>query len=243
MPSVERLQRWQSSLFILSIGSSTRAICTMAWLTCLFAWSTSAFGGYLHDAAQSGDPSRVKYLLEQGTDVNEKDGYSLTALHWAKDVAVIQVLLDADADVNATDNEWRQSPLHDAAFFGDPQIILLLLKADANVDAKNIYGQTPLHSSAKNLLVDAIEVLLSSGANVNARDNAGRTPLHLAAETWVSSSEWSTKLEATRRLLAAGADIDARDNAGLLPLDLVSGWPIIDRTPEGVEMLELLGGS
>ena len=56
-----------------------------------------------------------------------------------------------------------------------------MLKAGADVNAKNTKGVTALHFAAGNNPSPAVlEVLLKAGADENAKDNEGNTPLDVA---------------------------------------------------------------
>jgi ankyrin repeat protein len=74
----------------------------------------------LLDASKIGDLEKMKRAIENEADVNAKDEYGWTPLHWAcynGKVAIISFLLDKKADVNAEDN-YGDTPLLKACFFG-----------------------------------------------------------------------------------------------------------------------------
>ena len=76
-------------------------------------WNTQAF----FETASAAD---IEICLGAGADVNARDEYSLTPLHFAfrlsPDPEVIAKLADLGADVNARDEDgW--TPLHSAAFW------------------------------------------------------------------------------------------------------------------------------
>ena len=76
----------------------------------------------LHGAAKLGDAEAAETLLQEGTEVNEKDARGITALGVAvgfNKLPVIEVLLRAGADVTLTDAKGN-TPLHYAA--GTPRI-------------------------------------------------------------------------------------------------------------------------
>ena len=107
-----------------------------------------------------------------------------TPLHDAAlvgDVAAIEVLLAAGANINAK-AENDITPLHVAAAERQIGSIKALLDAGANVNAKGALGtgSTARHIAAKYGQVPAIEALLAAGANVNAKAENEVTPLHLA---------------------------------------------------------------
>ncbi len=86
-------------------------------------------------------------------------------------------ILYGSASANAT-------PLHDAAWNGDVQLVELLLANRADVDARDVRGYTPLHLAILEGHSEVAKVLIANGADVNARtvDDAGEdvTPLYLS---------------------------------------------------------------
>ena len=156
--------------------------------------------------------------IESGADVNARFDYDAdgnqpdgsTPLHfasaWARDPAIIPLLVRAGADVNAR-NGSGGSPLHAAAGSSeDPAMIVALIEAGAELDAwtgKGYHGDdglTPLHEAVASGHASAVAALLAAGADVHARDREdGPPPLHDAATPEVVSL-----------LLEAGADIGAR---------------------------------
>ncbi len=59
--------------------------------------------------------------------------------------------------------------------------LLVLLAAEADVNAKDRPCNTPLHYAARQDHKDVAELLLAQGADVNARDLLSRTPLYWAS--------------------------------------------------------------
>lgn len=95
------------------------------------------------------------------------------------------------------------TPLHWAAFKNETTCVSLLLKYDANPNARaHPSGWTPLHDAAYSNSSESIELLVEKGAKVDARANSGATPLCFAAQEDAS--------DAARLLLEKGADLTAR---------------------------------
>lgn len=116
----------------------------------------------LMTAASAGLTDIVKLLLDKGAEVNAQDKLGLTALSWAVPAGhtdVVKLLLDKGANVNAADVDGN-TPLMWAAGVRqvtaetdtgvwtaaggawNPQIIGILLKAGADLEAKNKAGKT-----------------------------------------------------------------------------------------------------
>jgi ankyrin repeat protein len=137
------------------------------------------------DAAQRNDITSVKSLLKDAADVNAAQGDGMTALHWAAmhgDKDMVQTLLYAGANVNATTRIGPYTPLYLAARQGQAGTLDLLLKAGADPEAKTANGSTPLMVAAASGSTDAVKLLLDHGAKVDAKESVrGETPLMFAA--------------------------------------------------------------
>ena len=101
--------------------------------------------GVINGAAADGDIEAVKKFLAVGTDVNTKDGWEWTPLHYAairghKEIA--ELLIAKGANVNAKEQDGY-TPLH-LARRGHKEIVELLIAAGADVNAKGDDGRTPL---------------------------------------------------------------------------------------------------
>jgi hypothetical protein len=89
----------------------------------------------------------------------------------------VEVLLAAGARVNdASRNPMHVAPLHSALAGSDPEIVLLLLDAGADVNAVQADGYTPLHEAAQNGDQAMAERLVATGADPRARLDDGSTP-------------------------------------------------------------------
>ena len=171
----------------------------------------------IFSAAFEGHVDVVSELLEQQmVDVNKKDSYNSTALHWAVEgghYPMIQLLLEKGADVNLRD-ELGRTALHWAASKGDEIIVQLLLEKGSNVKATDTDGKTALHQAAANGHEVVVQLLLEKGSNIKAMNGLGQTVLHRAAAHGHKA--------VVQLLLEKGSDIEAKDGAGQIALHLAA---------------------
>jgi ankyrin repeat protein len=132
------------------------------WLTLITFSQLIGCSYTLMSAAVDGDTKTVLAQLDEGVDVNigfplvATRALILAAAHGRLETA--RTLLDRGADVNAADiTGW--TPLHAAAYKGNPEIIRLLLERGAVAPPPTWYRPSPL-SVAKSLHhTAAVEVL------------------------------------------------------------------------------------
>ena len=122
------------------------------------------------------------------------------------------------------------TPIQQAAYMGDIEMMKLLLEYGADWKQPNVFGVTPMialtsRSTNENTrgylkteldVMKALDVLMAAGADINQKGGVrGETPLHTSARM-----NWQTVV---KFLVENGADLYAEDNNGLIPLDYATG--------------------
>jgi hypothetical protein len=148
--------------------------------------------------------------------------------------------LAAGDDVNGTDSEKKDTPLHVAAISGNVEFIKLLLSYKAQIEARDTAGYTPLGFAVLVNQLESVKALADAGAAINIRvggKELDTTPLHIAASkgyldilkilldhgadvnvvagwnrqwTPLQAAAYNGQAEVAEVLLAKGADINAR---------------------------------
>ncbi|MFH2204531.1 MAG: ankyrin repeat domain-containing protein [Elusimicrobiota bacterium] len=152
------------------------------------------------------NPEVIKALVGRGAKLNV-DPKAVFRAAGGGQAALLDILLANGGDANARtgSGKYGDTLLHVAAKNDRPEVIKILLKHGADVDARASYDATPLHHAAMNGKVDAARALLDGGANINAelsgnvavqrfdpnrikgfmrpdQDAGGGTPLKIAAD-------------------------------------------------------------
>ena len=139
--------------------------------------SEKGAGSVLIYAAKSGKPEVIREILRYHPKLEMRDREGKTALFAA--------------------GEYRDSDEDGARV----ECVRLLLKAGADVNARDNDGNTPLHET---FLTDVEEELLKHGADVNARNKDGETPIFTTVDN-----------EAIPLFIKYGADLKIRNRQGL----------------------------
>ncbi|CAB4032878.1 transient receptor potential cation channel subfamily A member 1-like, partial [Paramuricea clavata] len=175
----------------------------------------------------------VKFLLDAGASVTERDQMMDTCIHVAVkkgDVKTVKVLMEkcADSLLEMRDKNERTT-LHVAAANGNVEVMRILLSYKPDVQAIDDRGKCPLHIAAENDNLDCAQLLIEADKDsVNYTDFMWRTPLHVA-------SVYCHDLKLLKLLLENGADVRARDDRRWTPLLYVASAGCPDCTSTLVE--------
>lgn len=126
----------------------------------------------------------MRKLLIEGNTLNDAtdDGDSLLSLACSAGYyELAQVLLAMSAQVEDRGQKNDCTPLMEAASAGHIDIIELLIRHGADVNAQSSTGNTPLMYACAGGHVSAVRTLLAHGANVEDHNENGHTPLMEAA--------------------------------------------------------------
>jgi hypothetical protein len=135
-------------------------------------------------AISDGPLSRFRELLGQHPEVLSTDG-PLLVCYAAENgrTDVLQVLLDAGADVNGHDDTY-ETPLGAAASQGHVETADWLLEHGAEIDLAPAFRGTPLHVAIMEGQLSMVVFLLDRGADPNIRDGNPERNALAAARLW-----------------------------------------------------------
>ena len=167
--------------------------------------------GPLHEAIKAGDLVSARTMIAEGADFDEVDFVSGSPLHIASvkgEFDIVELLLEAGADVNSEEFGKSDTPLHWASLGGFTRIIERLTLAGADIDALNEYQNTPLHIAVESSHADAAQKLIELGADTSARNQKGNSAMHLAGTTQL--------FDIVELLIEKGAQLPPPENIGPL---------------------------
>ena len=154
------------------------------------------------------EPQITELLVQNGADLNLFEASMV-----GKKEHLTKILEERPSALNEFSQDGFTA-LHLAAFFGNIEIVKVLLARGSSVNAvaKNRSSVMPLHSAVAHNQLEISRLLLAEGALVDARQEGGFTPLHEAAQ--------NGNLEMAKLLVESGADLDSKLDDGKTPLDL-----------------------
>jgi hypothetical protein len=136
-------------------------------------------GPRLLAAAENGCASELREVMDEGADLECRDGFGFTALILAAEQGnpdCLRLLLEGGADKEAR-NHCGETALYWAAMMGRTECVRLLLEGGADQEAKTHLGYTALICAARGGHADCVRVLLEGGADMEAEDKSGKTAL------------------------------------------------------------------
>jgi ankyrin repeat protein len=173
-------------------------------------------------ASEKGDVDTVKSLLKNDVYIHaqDKDGKcALVAAAYKNHLEIVDLLIDAGADVNMKDNSLQSAYLiatsEIPASKTYTELLLKTLKAGADVYCTDSYNGTGLIRAADRGYVEIIEELLKTDIRINHINKLGWTAL---LEAIILGDGGKRHTEVVRLLVDAGADVNLADNDGVTPL-------------------------
>lgn len=198
-------------------------------------------------AAANGEEAIVRLLLERGASIDHPvEGNDATALHYARGVPVVEALLEAGADPDASSSMAAGgTPLRIAAERGEADVARVLLDAGADPD---------LHVPLQVAGPEIARLLLEAGADPNGRISSHSG--YADGQSLLMAALRRGRAERVRLLLDAGADLIDADAEGMTVLmyalrhgndavvdaALEAGADLTARTDEGLNVLMLAAG-
>lgn len=127
---------------------------------------------------------RIKFLLQNESDVNRKNSMGQTALCYAASFGhkdVVSVLMQHGATINDVENACGYTPLLVAIVNGRLDVVEFLIMHHADIQIVDQAGRTALMRAVTAGQEKSVQLLLQKDADVDVQANLGSTALIFAA--------------------------------------------------------------
>ncbi|NLB56194.1 MAG: hypothetical protein GX811_10610 [Lentisphaerae bacterium] len=164
----------------------------------------------------------IRLFLILLTTVISVNADSLMASLRQDDIDTITELIKEDPRAVCAPTKLGNLPIHQAAFTGNTEALVELIKNGADVNAGNAEKWSPLHFAIWNNNLKSAQLLISEHAEIDAQTSDGKTPLHLAV--------YMNNPAAVQILLDNYANTEISDKDGKTPADMIvdTSYQIMD---------------
>jgi uncharacterized protein len=160
-------------------------------------------------AVVAGDTAAVRGLIDGGAEIDQRfpmvNGFNdahTPLLVAARDghTEIAGMLLEAGADVNATEPTFGAVPLHKAVYNGHVELTEMIAgRPDVDLDFQGATnGYTPLHDALWHGYEDCARAVVRAGARLDLVGHDGKTPLDLAEEVFGRTHPLTREIRARR---------------------------------------------
>jgi ankyrin repeat protein len=135
-----------------------------------------------------------------------------SAIRWNKSVAEVERLLSSVEAANCENPDNGNKPIHIAAQNGHSELVELLLRKKADINAKNLKGNTALHMSIGYDYYETSQILIRAGADQEML-NTGDIPAKYGIDDGKSLGKACLSCAKTAEDVLEGFDLIERDLA------------------------------
>ena len=161
----------------------------------------------------------LEKTIQTGVNINQKDNFGNTLLHYAKDKKTVEWLLNNKADILA-ENEDKMLPFH---LINDKESVLLLLSKlkekniTPNLNYTDEKGNSLLHIAAYNKNFDLFSFWVDQGLDVNQKNYKWETPLHMISNISLNVINGKT-FDILKLLIEHQANVNEKNDLSETPL-------------------------
>lgn len=159
----------------------------------------------LKGAFANHDEKKIREAIKDGARVNIRNRDGATLLEYAVaggDKNLLELIVDHGADLSVTTRGF--TPLMSAAWSGRVDMMRILTKNGADLNARDDYGRTALMLAVSHNKFSAVKFLVEKGADKNLRESDGFTALDIGIK--------EKRYQIVQYLRAAGSK--RQENAG-----------------------------
>ncbi len=151
-------------------------------------------------------PANLQVIIDEIKLLDEKEAFkALKTAAISGNMDRTRVILHLNPKLLNMQDTFKQTPLFNAAFANQMEIVKFLVARRANTAVGNVNGDTPMHAAAENGWIKVVKFLISRGASIYLTNKNGETPLFRAVS---GGHEDVAALLVEKGLLVDGMDIN-----------------------------------
>lgn len=120
--------------------------------------------------------------MELGADPDLQDNSEMTPLHFAKEIEIVKLLVEAGANINQEEKVFGHTPFYHAIKSATQETVKYLLEIGAVLSAKDLKWGYPIHHAVRHQRLDVVKLLIENKVDLQVRAYYGGTPYMLALE-------------------------------------------------------------
>ena len=163
----------------------------------------------LHIASETGHLAVIDVLIEYGANINATDNSGSTPLHEALNADTLKLLLKYGADPNVQEQNRGNTKLMWCCIAKDMASITALIENGANPNVTSVHNATAILLASEIGEVQIAELLMDNGADLGIANSTAELPIHVAA---ANGNE-----DMVEFLLQRGSPVDSLDQHGKTP--------------------------
>lgn len=143
----------------------------------------SRMNSLLHMCCDSGRPEIAEFLLLKGARMNDENMKGFTPLMTciqSNQLAIMKMLIDFGADLNAISQKGNRTALLHAVQLRRIEMVRLLLEAEADPNIVQFDGKSALHIAIQLMSIQIVDLLLLHRANILLKDNQNMYPYDIS---------------------------------------------------------------
>ena len=183
-------------------------------------------------AVKTGGIEAVRFLIEQGADLNIQNALGYTALIVAAEKGhtdIVKLLIENGADLDMQNITFGHTALTVAAEEGHIEIVKLLIDNYYNINIKNYDNDTALLLALHENNMEIVKYLLEKGADPNIQNRFRITALMEAVNR--------ENIELVKLLIEKGADLNKTDTNKTDTGYTALTWAVVSGNVELVKLL------
>ena len=124
----------------------------------------------IFEACSKGDLGGVKRIIE-AIDIYGRTPLNISCYNGH--IEVVKFLLEEGADIESKDRCSNSPLNKASCYEGDLETVKFLVEKGSDIESRDIYERTPLNNACVNRLLEVVKFLVEKGSDIESRDFKG----------------------------------------------------------------------